>query len=598
MCGIVAYTGRRSARTAVRAGLGRLEYRGYDSTGIGIVTPDGGIERVRAVGGVDALDHELRTRTPSDGRVGIGHTRWATHGEVSEANAHPFTGCTGRVLVALNGIIENHDELRDELIAAGHEFESTTDAEVVAHLIEHAPAAELQPATAVAARRLRGHFSFVVAHVDRPDVVVGHRNRCPLVVLRGEDWSVLASSSFAACTASSWLTHLEDGDTVAAELGTVAVVDAGGAVVERPERRHDDIGAAIGTGDHESFMRKEMLEQPDAIRDTVESARADARRLPAGVRRVVLTGCGTSHHAALAGRTMIERWAGLPCSVEVAAEWPDRLPLGPDVLVLALTQSGETADTIRAIRNAAGQGAATCAITNVADSLVAREAANVVRTSAGVEIGVAATKTFAAQLTALATVAVHLGERNGHLPAGDAGRVLCRLTATADDVRTVLDGCDAIERIAKLLADAPYAMYLGRGESLPVALEGALKIKEIAYLPVEATSAGEMKHGPIALVEHEIPVVMVLPDGPDFEKALANLHEVHTRGADVIAVTTRDDQRIRGLARETIELPPAHAAFSALVTTVALQLLAYYAACHRGHDPDRPRNLAKTVTVE
>ena len=602
MCGIVAYTGQNSARAAVLAGLERMEYRGYDSAGVGFVNAAGHVDRYRAVGGVAALAEQVTAAaSPADGLVGIGHTRWATHGQVTVANAHPFIGCGGQLLVALNGVIENHDALRNELTAAGHVFESETDAEVVAHLLESVDASDLAVGVAAVARRLRGHFAFVVAHRDRPDTVVGHRNRCPLVVLTTAGSSCLASSAIAAGAGLQTIMSLEDGDTVEATLDRVAVTDAAGRSATRPTRVADAAAEAAeaAIGEHESYMHKEMLQQPDAIASTIRSAGRDVNAiLERSVREIVLTGCGTSLNAALLGRMMIEAWAGIPCVVEGATEWPTHRSFGPDALVLGLTQSGETADTIEALSQARAQGAQTCVITNTADSLAAREADLVIETATGHEVGVAATKTFVAQITALAVFALRVGAARGALtPAAEA--------ALADELSTVpslldhtleLDG--HIKRVAKLLADAPYALYLGRGATLPVALEGALKIKEIAYLPVESCSAGEMKHGPIALVDQSVPVVMLAPEGPTYEQTLTNMHEIAARGGQIIAVVTEGDDRVGTLASEIIEIPACDPLIAPLVCAVPLQLLAYHAARHRGLDPDRPRNLAKTVTVQ
>lgn len=597
MCGIVAYTGKRSAREAVLSGLERMEYRGYDSAGIGVITATGRIDRVRAVGGVSALTMAMASGI-ADGSVAIGHTRWATHGRVSLQNAHPFTGCDERVLVALNGIVENHDELRDELTRAGHVFESETDAEVVAHLLEDLDANELADSVAGVARRLVGHFAFVVAHRDRPNTVVGHRNRCPLVLIAGPESVCMASSSVASGSDAETLMSLEDGDTVEATGNQIIVRDALGRNVERPTMALDTDHLA-DIGGHESFMHKEMLEQPEAIRSTIGSALRD---VPVAIARpiseIVITGCGTSLNAARIGRMMIEEWAGVRCSVEAGAEWPSLRRFDPGTLVLALTQSGETADTIAAMTSATAQGARTCVITNTAGSLATREADLVIETATGLEVGVAATKTFVAQITALAVFALRLGTINGSLDPATADELLSNLRAVPGQITRVLELDGHVERVAKRLADAPYAMYLGRGVNLPVALEGALKIKEVAYLPVESCSAGEMKHGPIALVDHDVPVVMVAPVGPSYEQTLTNMHEVSARGGQIIAVVTEGDRRASALAHEVIEVPPCEPLLAPLACAVALQLVAYHAARHRGLDPDRPRNLAKTVTVQ
>lgn len=606
MCGIVAYTGKGSARDAVLDGLQRLEYRGYDSAGIGILTESGRIERARTVGGVATLAQALPANI-TDGAVAIGHTRWATHGAVSTANAHPFTGCDDSVLVALNGVVENHDELRQQLSAAGHAFESDTDAEVIAHLLEDAEAehqhdepdsVDLGELVAAVGRRLVGHFAFVVAHPNHPNMVAGHRNRCPLVLINGPESVCLASSPVAARSGLDTWATLHDGDTVVATASSVVVRDGGGDRVERAYKPllHKERAEIAG---HESFMRKEIEEQPGAAATTLVSALEDIPAvLEQPVAEILITGCGTSLNAALIGRTMIQQWANLRCSVEPAAEWPQTQPLPEETLLIALTQSGETADTIAAMQTASQQGVRTCVITNTADSMAARQADVVVHADSGLEVGVAATKTFVGQVSALAALALTLGTESMALSREAAERLMSQLKMIPNQILATLELEEEISRIAKRFADATHALYLGRGVNSAVALEGALKIKEIAYLPVEACSAGEMKHGPIALVEQDLPVVMVAPEGPWYEQTLTNMHEVCARGAMVVAVVTEGDERASRLAHEVIEVPACEPLLAPLLCTVPLQLLAYHAARHRGLDPDRPRNLAKTVTVQ
>ena len=612
MCGIVGYVGQRPALELLLGGLERLEYRGYDSAGVALLGGDGSALRVRSVGGIaqlrDALVHHPRADALHDATTGIGHTRWATHGRVSEGNAHPLTDDEQRVQIVLNGIVENHAELRAQLELEGARFASDTDAEVVAHLVaRELDRAGLAEAVRSALPLLSGHFAFVAASPEEPGTLVGTRRACPLVVGNGDGERFLGSA-LVGLPGELWGAHAIGDDEVAVlEPLATRVLDARGrsvrprpvALEERPER-------ALLDG-HESFTLAEIEEQPKALRRTLRAAPRGPGldELPwvqlCAARRLSIVACGTSYHAGLVGRYLLERWAGLRVEVDIASEWRYR---DPDVargdLVLGITQSGETADTISALRMAREHGAHVLALTNVPGSQVTREAAAVLLTDAGTEVGVAATKTFVTQVALLASLARQLGIARGVLSDGDAERLedeLQRLPAVVAAARAASE--QPIARAAERWGHEPFFLFLGRHAGLPVALEGALKLKEISYIPSDAYAAGEMKHGPIALLGEGTPVVVVATQSPVLDKLRSNVAEVRARGAHVLAIATEGAAgSIADEADELVLVPATDPLLSPIPAIVPLQLLAHRISCARGLDPDRPRNLAKTVTVE
>ncbi len=614
MCGIVGYVGRRPALELLLGGLERLEYRGYDSAGIALLD-DAGAVRVRSVGGIaqlrDAVVHHPQHETLRVSTTGIGHTRWATHGRVSEGNAHPLTDDRRRVQIVLNGIVENHDQLRALLEAGGARFDSDTDAEVVAHLVGRAldDGRSLAEAVQVSLRRLHGHFAFVAATPGEPDTLVGTRRACPLVVGHGadDDERFLGSARAGLPLDVAGAHAIEDDEVVVLDASSTVVLDARGRAVRPRPLQLDEQRAAVERGGHESFILAEIEDQPRALRRTLRAAPRGPGldELPwtqlAAARRLTIVACGTSYHAGLVGRLLLERWAGLRVEVDVASEWRYREPdVSRGDLVLGITQSGETADTIGALRTARERGAEILTLTNVPGSQATREASAVLLTDAGVEVGVAATKTFVTQVATLAALARRLGAARGVL--GDAQAE--RLDDELQRRRAVVEAAGAaaeqpIARAAERWGAEPFFLFLGRQAGLPVALEGALKLKEIAYVPSDAYAAGEMKHGPIALLSEGTPVVVVATDSPVLDKLRSNGAEVGARGAHVLAIATEGAAgAIADEADELVLVPATDPLLSPIPAVVPLQLLAHAIAVARGLDPDRPRNLAKTVTVE
>jgi glutamine---fructose-6-phosphate transaminase (isomerizing) len=608
MCGIIGYVGTRASKDLLLHGLKRLEYRGYDSAGIALLEDDG-LEYVRAVGNLDQLAEAAGTNG-STSTTGLGHTRWATHGRVCEENAHPLTGCTENELaVVLNGIVENYRELKESLLADGHVFSSETDAEVVAHLIERHYDGDLVEAVRRAYGELEGHFAFVVIHRGQPDLLVGARLQCPLVVGRGEGENFLASSIAAFLRETRRIQLIEDGEIVAITPAGASFLCVENGPVEREivEVDWDDEGAE--KGGYETFMLKEIYEQPGAVEETIgdrarhgrlelEGLGLDDERLR-NLRRIVILACGTAYHAGVVGRYVIEEWARLPVEPDIASEWRYRNPvLSKDTLVIGITQSGETADTIAAMRLARKSGAHTLAITNMMGTQITREVDSVLYTRAGPEIGVAASKTFTAQVALIYLIALKLAQVRKTLPPEEIEHILGELEALPEKMAAFLDGDHPIEEIAQRHYDKPFFLYLGRHIGLPVALEGALKLKEISYIPTEAYSAGEMKHGPIALLGQQTPVVVVATDSHVYEKVVSNIQETRARGAEVIAIATDGNEDIQHHADDVIYVPKTPAFLQAVLAVLPLQLLAYRIARLRGLNVDQPRNLAKTVTVE
>jgi glucosamine--fructose-6-phosphate aminotransferase (isomerizing) len=609
VCGIIGYVGNRPAKELLLQGLQRLEYRGYDSAGIAL-REDDGLEYVRAVGNLQFLK-DAAGPNGSISNHGLGHTRWATHGAVNELNAHPLTGCEdGRLAIVLNGIIENYRELKESLVAAGHRFSSETDAEVVVHLIEHNYQGDLIEAVRAAYRQLEGHYAFVVIHNDHPGLLVGARRQCPLVVGVGDGEMFLASSIAAFLGETRRVQLIDEGEVVAITPEGARFFDDEGEVEHKDVEPVDWDDEVAEKGGYETFMLKEIYEQPEAVRETIGDRARRGKLVLEGIglneleiqnlRRIVIVACGTAYHAAVVGRYIIEEWARVPVEPDIASEWRYRNPvLSKDTLVIGITQSGETADTIAAMQLARQQGARTLAITNQLGTQVTREVDAVLYTRAGLEIGVAATKTFTAQVALLSLIALKLAQVRRTMPAEEIEFILEALYDLPQKMEQFLDGDHPIEEIAERHYNKPFFLYLGRHIGLPVALEGALKLKEISYIPTEGYSAGEMKHGPIALLDSETPVVCIATDQKVvYEKVVSNIQEVRARGAQVIAIATDGNEDIQHHADDVIYVPRTPAFLQAILAVLPLQLLAYRIARLRGLNVDQPRNLAKTVTVE
>jgi glutamine---fructose-6-phosphate transaminase (isomerizing) len=609
VCGIIGYVGSRAAKDLLLDGLQRLEYRGYDSAGLALRESDG-LEYVRAVGNLQFL-RDVAGPNGSLSSHGLGHTRWATHGAVTEQNAHPLTGCEdSRLAIVLNGIVENYRELKESLEADSHRFGSETDAEVVVHLIERNYQGDLVEAVRATYAQLEGHFAFVVIHHDHPDLLVGARHQCPLVVGVGEGEMFLASSIAAFLRETRKVQLIEDGEVVAITPEGARFFTSDGEIEHKEVEPIDWDDESAEKGGYETFMLKEIYEQPDAVRETIGDRARRGKLVLEGIglneleiqnlRRIVIVACGTAYHAGVVGRYIIEEWARIPVEPDIASEWRYRNPvLSKDTLVIGITQSGETADTIAAMRLARAQGARTLAITNQLGTQVTREVDSVLYTRAGLEIGVAATKTFTSQVALLSLIALKLAQIRRTLPADEIEFILEELYDLPDKMEYFLDGDHPIEEIAERHHMKPFFLYLGRHIGLPVALEGALKLKEISYIPTEAYSAGEMKHGPIALLDSETPVVCVATDQKVvYDKVVSNIQEVRARGAQVIAIATDGNEDIQHHADDVIYVPRTPAFLQAILAVLPLQLLAYRIARLRGLNVDQPRNLAKTVTVE
>jgi glutamine---fructose-6-phosphate transaminase (isomerizing) len=609
VCGIIGYVGRRPCKELLLLGLERLEYRGYDSAGLAL-REDERLDYVRAVGNLQFLK-EAAGSNGSQSTTGLGHTRWATHGAVNEQNAHPLSGCDdGKLAIVLNGIVENFRELKESLQAEGHTFKTETDAEVVVHLIERHYEGDLAEAVRAAYRELEGHFAFVAVHHDHPGELVGARHQCPLLVGVGQGEMFLASMAAAFISETRTIQLIEDGEVVSITEAGARFFDVENGEIERETVEVDwDLEAAEKSG-FETFMLKEIYEQPEAVAETLgdrvrhgklvlESLGMTETELQ-NLRRIVIVAAGTSYHAGVVGRYMIEEWARLPVEPDIASEWIYRNPvLSKDTLVIGISQSGESRDTINAIKLAGELGARTLAITNLMGSQITREAEAVLYTRCGLEVGVAASKTFTAQVALLALIGLKLAQVRKTLEPKEIEFILDRLYELPDKILQFLDGDHPIDEIAQRLHDKPFFLYLGRHIGLPVALEGALKLKEISYIPTDAYSAGEMKHGPIALLEEGTPVVCVATDQKViYEKIVSNIQETRARGAHVIAIATDGNEDIQHHADDVIFVPRTPAFLQSVLAVVPLQLLAYKIARLRGLNVDQPRNLAKTVTVE
>jgi glucosamine--fructose-6-phosphate aminotransferase (isomerizing) len=610
MCGIIGYVGTRDAKPLLLEGLRRLEYRGYDSAGIAL-REDASLDYVRAVGNLQNLVDAAGTNG-SHSHHGLGHTRWATHGAVNERNAHPLTGCdAAKIAIVLNGIVENYRELKQQLVDQGHAFTSETDAEVVVHLLEREldAAGDLAAALARVYPQLEGHFSIVAIHHDHPNLLVGVRCQTPLVVGAGAGEMFIASSVAAFLSETRRVHFLDDGEVVEITPdGARFFVD--GVETERREPEEVDWDDDIAVkGGYETFMLKEIYEQPDAVRETIgDRVRGHELVLEAlgmteteiqNLRRIVIIAAGTSYHAGVVGRYVIEEWARVPVEPDIASEWIYRNPvLSRDTLVIGMSQSGETRDTINAVKLARERGARTLGITNLMGTQITREVDSSIYTRCGLEVGVAASKTFTAQVALLYLIALKLAQIRRTLPEEEIDFILDQVHELPNKIAEFLAADHPIESIAQRFYDKSFFLYLGRHIGLPVALEGALKLKEISYIPTDAYSAGEMKHGPIALLEEGTPVVVVATNIHVYDKIVSNIQETRARGAHVIAVATDGNEDIQHHADDVIYVPRTPAFLQAALAVVPLQLLAYRIARLRGLNVDQPRNLAKTVTVE
>lgn len=607
MCGIVGILSNDAAAPQLVDGLKRLEYRGYDSSGV--ATLEGGrILRRRAEGKLRNLEARLKSE-PLSGRIGIGHTRWATHGAPTEANAHPHA--SGRVAVVHNGIIENFRELRAELQADGAVFESQTDTEVVAHLAARALDRGLGPRDAVAEtlKRLRGAFALAFLFEGEEDLLIGARRGSPLALGHGEGEMFLGSDAVALAPFTDEITYLEDGDWAVLTRNAVEIFDEMGARAVREQVRASVASVVVDKGAYRHFMAKEIAEQPEVVGHTLAryvDMTAGRIRLPdgadfdfSGLDRLAISACGTAYYAGLVARYWFEKFARLPVDIDIASEFRYREPpLAPGSLAILISQSGETADTLATLRHCKAQGMKIGAVVNVPTSTIAREADVVFPTLAGVEVGVASTKAFTCQLSVLAALAIKAGRDRKVLSETDEAKLVASLIELPRLMAEALRLEGEIEKLAPAFAKAADVLYLGRGTSFPIALEGALKLKEISYIHAEGYAAGELKHGPIALVDESVPVVVIAPFDPLFEKTASNMQEVAARGGKIVLITDEEGAANAGETFATLVLPKAFAFVSPLLYAVPIQLLAYHTAVFMGTDVDQPRNLAKSVTVE
>jgi len=609
MCGIVGYIGGQQATPIILEGLKKLEYRGYDSAGIATLA-DGGSSIRRSQGKLVNLENLLREQ-PLSGMVGIGHTRWATHGRPSEINAHPHKA--GPVILVHNGIIENHLQLKSQLRQAGHAFKSETDTEVIAHLIEETLKAEpdFEKAVRLTLAQLRGAFAVCILNEKDPGALISAKQGSPMVVGLGEGEFFVASDVPAILAYTREMVFMEDGEFVLFRDGVAHFSTIAGAPIDKSARHIDWSPLMAEKAGYRHFMLKEIDEQPRAVRDTIAGRLLEGEgdvhldtlqfsdRQLASVKRIVIIACGTSWHSALLGKFYLEGLCRIPVEVDFASEFRYRNPVVDEgTLAIVISQSGETADTLAALREAKARGAMNMAICNVVDSSIAREAAGVIYTHAGPEIGVASTKAFVTQLIALYLFTIRLGRANCTIDAAHGQRMIAALKQVSGLLVETLKLNEEVEAIAKKYMNARDFLYLGRGKNYPIALEGALKLKEISYIHAEGYPAGEMKHGPIALIDEDVPVVVLVPKGSTYEKTLSNMEEIIARGGRVIAVCSAGDHEVRDRAETTIEIPSLDEDLEPLLLSVPLQLLAYHIAVLKGTDVDQPRNLAKSVTVE
>jgi glutamine---fructose-6-phosphate transaminase (isomerizing) len=614
MCGIIGYIGSKPVVPVLLDGLRRMEYRGYDSAGVALVSPEG-ISLRRSAGKLVNLENVIRSE-PVDGVYGVGHTRWATHGRPTEENAHPHRDCTGRIVVVHNGIIENYLELKKELQSQGHEFKTETDTEIVAHLVEREMHGDgLENAVRRALTYMRGMFAIVLVSVEDPEKIVAVRNGPPIVVGLGEDEFFVASDIPAILSHTRDVVFLGDEEMAIITRSGVRFTDYSGREVSKTTQRVMWDPIAAEKGGHKHFMLKEIFEQPTAARDTIlgrvsqEQGRIFLPDLNISeqtlktLQKVTIIACGTSWHAGLVGKYLIEALAQVPVEVDYGSEYRYRNPIiAKNELAIVITQSGETADTLAALREAKRKGASSIAICNVVGSMATREADGTVYTHAGPEIGVASTKAFTSQLVALQLLALYMAQVRGSLSETEIRRHIEELLQLPQVIEHAVKASAAMEKVAERFYNRSDFLFLGRGINYPIALEGALKLKEISYIHAEGYPAGEMKHGPIALIDERMPVVAIAPNDHVFEKMIGNVQEAKARGGSVIAITTDGDERMAGVLDSandvTLSMPQTTAMLTPIVMTIPLQLLAYYIAVKRGCDVDQPRNLAKSVTVE
>ncbi|GMA50414.1 glutamine--fructose-6-phosphate aminotransferase [Alicyclobacillus contaminans] len=610
MCGIVGYIGPRNVKDVVIGGLAKLEYRGYDSAGIATLDNDK-VSVVKSVGRLSNLEEKLE-RTPVGGHLGIGHTRWATHGRPSDENAHPHQDCSGRFAIIHNGIIENYLSLREELLAKGHQFKSETDTEVVAHLIEELYNGDLFATMVAVGKRIKGAYALVVMTKDEPDTIIAMRKASPLIIGLGDGENFIASDIPAVLEYTRRVYVLADGEMAVIHRNSVECFTLAGEAVSKDvlEVTWDAVAAERGGYDH--FMLKEIHEQPKAIRDTLTGRIApDYSRVVFGeelswtpefvrsVDRIHIVACGTSWHAGLVGKAVIEQLARIPVDVEIASEYRYRNPIqSENTLIVVISQSGETADTLAALRDAKARGRKVLAITNVVGSSAAREADDVLITRAGPEIAVASTKAYTTQLVVLYLLAVYFAQERGLLDDTLIRELLTGMAALPQAADQVLDTAPQLEQFAKDWSKVEDTFFIGRGVDYYLSLEGALKLKEISYIHAEAYAAGELKHGTLALITEGVPVIALVTQTDLYEKTLSNIKEVKARDAFVLGVTFVGDEALAKSVDQVIYLPKTMPLLSPIVTVIPLQLLAYYAAVARGNDVDKPRNLAKSVTVE
>ncbi|QTT85981.1 glutamine--fructose-6-phosphate transaminase (isomerizing) [Pseudomonas chlororaphis] len=610
MCGIVGAVAERNITAILLEGLKRLEYRGYDSAGVAVLTNDGKLERMRRPGKVSELEQALAGE-PLVGRLGIAHTRWATHGAPCERNAHPHF--SGDLAVVHNGIIENHEALREQLKGMGYVFTSDTDTEVIAHLLDHKlkDLGDLTVALKATVKELHGAYGLAVISASQPDRLVAARSGSPLVIGLGLGENFLASDQLALRQVTDRFMYLEEGDIAEIRRDSVQIWDVAGKAVEREAVQYRDGAEAAEKGEFRHFMLKEIHEQPAVVQRTLEGRLSpnqvlvqafgpQAAELFAKVRNVQIVACGTSYHAGMVARYWLEELAGIPCQVEVASEFRYRkVVVQPDTLFVTISQSGETADTLAALRNAKELGfLASLAICNVGISSLVRESDLTLLTQAGREIGVASTKAFTTQLVGLLLLTLSLGQVRGTLGEGVEATLVEELRRLPTRLGEALAMDSTVEKIAELFAEKHHTLFLGRGAQFPVAMEGALKLKEISYIHAEAYPAGELKHGPLALVDNDMPVVTVAPNNELLEKLKSNLQEVRARGGELIVFADEQAGMTNGEGTHVIHMPHIHDILSPILYTIPLQLLSYYVAVLKGTDVDQPRNLAKSVTVE
>jgi glucosamine--fructose-6-phosphate aminotransferase (isomerizing) len=607
MCGIIGIVGAEPVAERLVDGLRRMEYRGYDSAGI-CTLDQGELIRRRAEGKLNNLVVEL-AGNPAPGDTGIAHTRWATHGAPTAQNAHPHA--TGQVALVHNGIIENYKELRAELRADGRTLESDTDSEVVAHLVSRLVETGSSPQEAVATvlPRLRGAFALAIAFRDHPDLLIGARRGSPLVVGYGDGETYIGSDALALAPLTQQISYLEEGDWVVVSRDGAAIYDAENQAVEREVRSSGASAAAVEKGNYRHFMQKEIFEQPTVVAQTLGSYLRQSDNsvaLPqfdfdiSSVRRITIVACGTSFYAGMVAKYWFERFARVPVDIDVASEFRYREPvLEEGGLALFISQSGETADTLAALRHCKQNGQTIGVIVNVPTSSMAREADLLLPTHAGPEIGVASTKAFSCQLAVLAALAAHMAVKKGLMSRAEEQEVVAHLLEAPAALNAALDHDDDIASMAHLIAPARDVLYMGRGPDYALALEGALKLKEISYIHAEGYASGEMKHGPIALIDDDVPVIVLAPSGPLFEKTVSNMEEVRARGGQIVLISDAEGLEAAGEGcLATIEMPRVHPLIAPLVYAIPVQLLAYHVACVKGTDVDQPRNLAKSVTVE